>query len=45
MLMRLVEAKLKSETLDEFGAIYRNKIISELEDTPVYCRILMRPIN
>lgn len=34
MLMRLVEAKLKPGTLDEFESIYRNKIISELETTP-----------
>lgn len=34
MLMRLVEAKLKPGTSDEFESIYRNKIISELEGTP-----------
>lgn len=34
MLMRLVEARLKPETVDEFRAIYRNKIISVLEQTP-----------
>lgn len=33
MLMRLVEAKLKPGTLDEFESIYRDKIISELEAT------------
>lgn len=34
MLIRLVEAKLKPGTLDEFKSTYRDKIISELEATP-----------
>lgn len=34
MLMRLVEAILKPETVDEFRAIYQNKIIAVLEQTP-----------
>ncbi len=34
MLMRLVEAILKPETVDEFRSIYRNKIIAVLEQTP-----------
>lgn len=34
MLMRLVEVILKPETVDEFRAIYRNKIIAVLEQTP-----------
>ena len=34
MLLRLVEAFLKPGTIDEFRAIYRNKIIAVLEQTP-----------
>lgn len=34
MLMRLVEATVKADTLEEFESIYRDKILSVLEQTP-----------